>query len=90
MLINMANNKCNICKGTGINRHNDNSPCDACDGYGVNNERIVRRFLFRRKTLINGSYRFKFVKIFQRYRYDNGWSSGVYRGWHWADVCFVN
>ena len=52
------------------------------------NERIIRKFLWKRKTLINGSHRFRFVKIFQRYQWDNGYSSGTYKGWHWEDICF--
>ena len=52
------------------------------------NERVVTKFLWRRKHLINGSHRFCFVKIFQRYQYDNGYSSGHYKGWHWEDICF--
>jgi len=51
--------------------------------------RIIKAFLTKPLELpFEDKPRQGIVYIFQRYRYDNGYSSGVYKGWYWDDVTF--
>lgn len=52
------------------------------------NTRVIKAILFKPLKLPFDDAKRGIVYIFQHYSFDNGYSSGIYKGWYWEDVIF--